>query len=1073
MTTYPSWAAGLLSLPLLVVRIFAADATPPPPEVRIVSPPGGSVFAESSDILVLAGVKDSDGPVLTVQFFANGASLGVVTNQFPGPSVIDPPGPTAGAGAFPDNLLDFLSINPFHFTWHDAPAGHHVLTALATDSRGASAISDPVEITVLDFTPPAIVTVVATDPTASEGGPNSATFAVHRTGPTNSDLVVHYHLSGTASNGADYVELPSSVTIAAGKRTADVVVMPIDDEVIEGPETVILTIGPPPCPDPSLNDCYLIGRYDRALAMIRDNDRTNIPPVVKILNPEDGEAFRANSDVRLTAGAWDFDGSVKSVEFFEGKNSLGVVTSASPFTDIWKGNSTLFPLVGWLSLYSLTWSNVPAGDYVLTAVATDDHGASTISGPVKVRAVQLHPPPIVTIKATDAEASEPNPLSASPVLDTASFTVYRTDGTNSDLTVYYRIDGTAANGVDYQELAHQITIPAGAPSADIVVAPKDDLLVEGDESVILTLTPPRCITIFPPPADCYVVGEPGRARAVIHDNDVGPTNPPPMVRLVSPQDDQSFVGPTDIRLVAYARDQQDGYHLKVEFFEGDHSLGFGTFVPSLCPAPYCPNFSLTWSNVQTGEYTLTAKATDPTGASSVSDPVHIKVIERPPRPIVTIIAKDPTASEPNPLVAAAPDTAAFVVRRSGGDLDNALTVLYQIGGTASNGTDYDKLSGEVTIPAHSETVEIMVNPIDDDLVEGTETVALALLPGCPPCLFAVPPCEVPETTNCYRVGFPGEALAFIRDNDERNHLPQLEIVKPHGGDTFPAASDIEIDVKAQDPDGWVRLVEFFANGVKIGEESVEFIQAPPPNQEQGFSLVWSNVTAGKYLLTAKATDDMGGTSTSEPVAIAVGDLPPLIPIVSIIATDPFASEKASTNGTNTATFRILRTGPTNLDLSVFYSVHGTASNGVDYVGIGDSATIPAGRHSARIVIVPIDDNLEEGIETVVLKLEPDPSLGPVARYEVGRPDKAAAIIADGDLHKPPCLRLPDGSFHLCMDKPDGFAFRLEISEDLSAWVPLCTNVVTDAALQFVDPEALEHNLRFYRIVPQSNYVPEE
>src|SRR5437773_10569495 len=85
MTTYPSWAAGLLSLPLLVVRIFAADTAPPPPEVRIVSPPGGSVFAESSDILVLAGVKDSDGPVLTVQFFANGASLGVVTNQFPGP----------------------------------------------------------------------------------------------------------------------------------------------------------------------------------------------------------------------------------------------------------------------------------------------------------------------------------------------------------------------------------------------------------------------------------------------------------------------------------------------------------------------------------------------------------------------------------------------------------------------------------------------------------------------------------------------------------------------------------------------------------------------------------------------------------------------------------------------------------------------------------------------------------------------------------------------------------------------------------------------------------------------------
>ena len=117
--------------------------------------------------------------------------------------------------------------------------------------------------------------------------------------------------------------------------------------------------------------------------------------------------------------------------------------------------------------------------------------------------------------------------------------------------------------------------------------------------------------------------------------------------------------------------------------------------------------------------------------------------------------------------------------------------------------------------------------------------------------------------------------------------------------------------------------------------------------------------------------------------------------------------------------------------------------------------------------------LKEGSETVVLKLEPDPSLGPVARYEIGRPDKAAAIIVDNDLRRPTCLRLPDSSFHLCVDKPDGFAFRLEVSEDLSTWVSLCTNVVTDGALRFVDPEALQHSRRFYRIVPQSNYVPEE
>jgi hypothetical protein len=172
------------------------------------------------------------------------------------------------------------------------------------------------------------------------------------------------------------------------------------------------------------------------------------------------------------------------------------------------------------------------------------------------------------------------------------------------------------------------------------------------------------------------------------------------------------------------------------------------------------------------------------------------------------------------------------------------------------------------------------------------------------------------------------------------------------------------------------------------------------------------------LLTAKAIDDLGAASASEPVSILVGELPPL---VRIIAIDSLASERVPTNGTNTATFKIYRTGPTNLDLTVFYSVHGTASNGVDYVAIGSPATIPAGRHSARVVIVPIDDDLEEGSETVVLKLEPDPTLGPVAHYEIGRPDKAAAIIVDNDLFRPTCQRLPDGSFHLCVDKPDGSA----------------------------------------------------
>jgi len=88
------------------------------------------------------------------------------------------------------------------------------------------------------------------------------------------------------------------------------------------------------------------------------------------------------------------------------------------------------------------------------------------------------------------------------------------------------------------------------------------------------------------------------------------------------------------------------------------------------------------------------------------------------------------------------------------------------------------------------------------------------------------------------------------------------------------------------------------------------------------------------------------------------------PVVNIVARDPFASEGTNFWGTNTATFVVRRSDGTNTDLTVFYDIGGTASNGVDYVALPGSVTIPAGRHSARIVVVPLDDADNELIETL-------------------------------------------------------------------------------------------------------------
>jgi hypothetical protein len=97
----------------------------------------------------------------------------------------------------------------------------------------------------------------------------------------------------------------------------------------------------------------------------------------------------------------------------------------------------------------------------------------------------------VTLVATDANASETGP-------NTGTFTISRTGATTAGLTVRYSVTGTAANGTDYASLSGLLTIPAGASSAVVTVTPINDTEKEGNESVILTLSPDAAYTVGSP-----------------------------------------------------------------------------------------------------------------------------------------------------------------------------------------------------------------------------------------------------------------------------------------------------------------------------------------------------------------------------------------------------------------------------------------------------------------------------------------------------------------------------------------------------------------------------------------------
>src|SRR2546430_10050198 len=100
----------------------------------------------------------------------------------------------------------------------------------------------------------------------------------------------------------------------------------------------------------------------------------NQSPTVSLTNPITGSSVTAGTNVPLAANAADPDGTVAKVDFFAGDTLIGSDTS---------------------SPYTITWPNVAAGNYVLSAVATDNAGATTQSAPVDITVTPNAGPSIV------------------------------------------------------------------------------------------------------------------------------------------------------------------------------------------------------------------------------------------------------------------------------------------------------------------------------------------------------------------------------------------------------------------------------------------------------------------------------------------------------------------------------------------------------------------------------------------------------------------------------------------------------------------------------------------------------
>ena len=321
--------------------------------------------------------------------------------------------------------------------------------------------------------------------------------------------------------------------------------------------------------------------------------------------PANGSTFPVGTPIVIEATAVDPAGYIAHVEFFDGNTRIGVsdiafIRAPDPGTPIH---------------HSFEWKGATAGEHKIYARVNGDGGGVITSDAVLVTVKGDGSPERIVVEIETADASATEPVSAAvSAVDSGVFVIRRVSGpVDVALNVFYQVDGGAVSGVDFAKLPEVFTLGKGVSRAEIVIRPLADALKEGDEKLVIRLTPPACIAIFPPPLSCYQVGAKDTGIVVIHDATTT-VNQAPRVALVAPKTGTGYTKGDPITVIAEASDS-DGSIARLDIYAGDKLLG----------STKDAKLQVIWKEATTGSHKLTGHAVDNAGREATSATVTITV----------------------------------------------------------------------------------------------------------------------------------------------------------------------------------------------------------------------------------------------------------------------------------------------------------------------------------------------------------------------------------------------------------------------------------------------------------------
>lgn len=315
-----------------------------------------------------------------------------------------------------------------------------------------------------------------------------------------------------------------------------------------------------------------------------------------------------------------------------------------------------------------------------------------------------------------------------------------------------------------------------------------------------------------------------------------------------------------------------------------------------------------------------------------------------------------------------------------------ITVNYTVSGTATAGSDYVPLGGSVAVPsgASSSDITVDVTGMEDDLLEGTQTVVVTLSGTDNPqvtidgagnqAIIGIIDDEIQTATASLQVAQNGSEVGptdviyrVMLTNQNETGAPIAFSINPAGGSAV-AGTDY-IDFSGQ--------TISVPNGATSGTLAVTVIDD---------NLVEGPETVRAFIANPSLTG-LGIANTAATATIADNDTAD----VTINATSATVIE-----GSSGGEFTVSLTAPNNSPdpLLISYSVSGSAVAGTDYAPLSGQVQIPVGASSATIDLdtVGYDDSDFEGAMSVIVTLTGTSNTS----FILGTPIAAMVVITDSD-----------------------------------------------------------------------------